>query len=472
MQITVILKYVVAAVPVLILVVAFIMLIAKSDQSVGKRLEEGAKALKRKIPLIVGLVCLYCILFLGVMFLENRTEASTVIGLNYAEASRGLNPNKTRFNSYDIISDEVLSEVIERGGYKDISVEELRNSLSLSPGRGGDEEPTDNYYVSTEYVLSYVASLKTLFLNPQKVVDLVAEVFDSQFQAEYQRDMAVLDVDMEEADYLDKVEVLKARASDVEEYMIACNQEYASFQSEETEESFGTVAQRAANFLDVTMERLEAYILANGCSTDKNQYISKLNYENQIRNIAYMKNIAAYAVRLEAINSYERDMASIVLIPTRDENGEFYMGRTKVGVDNFADEAEKYMQSASSLQSEIETNNYAISQLTYAGSGNQAAVDDLVESAKEELNGILEMAKKLLLEYDAENASDYLSISPQNREFKEAYSLKWLAVLGAAFFVSIIFFLIVLPERRKKGTVHSYRRPAKSIRGGNRNEEV
>ena len=469
MQITEILKYTVAGIPILILVIALIMLISKSDQSVGVRIEKGLKALRRKIPLIVGLVCLYCISFLGVMFLENRTEASTVIGLNYTEASRGLKPNKTRFNSYDIISDQVLEEVIERGGY-DLTVEELRNSLSISPGKGGDEEPEDNYYVSTEYTLQYTASLPTLSLDPQEVVDLVAEVFENQFQSEYQRNMDILNIDMseiDEADYLDKVEILDARASDVEEYMNACSQEYSSFQSKETDESFGTVAQRAANFSDVTLERLEAYILANGSSLDSAQYISKLNYENQIRNIAYMKNIAAYAVRLEAINSYERDMASVVLIPTRDENGEFYMGRTKVGVDNFADEAEKYMQSASSLQNEMETNDYAISQLMNGKDGNKEAVDQLVESAKEELNGIFEIARILLQEYDAENADDYLSVSPQDREWKDAYSLKWLVALGSMFLIAVIFFLIMIPERRKKGTVHSYRKPVDSVVGGN-----
>ena len=63
-------------------------------------------------------------------------------------------------------------------------------------------------------------------------------------------------------------------------------------------------------------------------------------------------------MRLNAINTYERDMASIFLVPTRDEEGEFYMGRTKVGVDNFAVEAESFMESASNLQKIIETNNY------------------------------------------------------------------------------------------------------------------
>ena len=99
--------------------------------------------------------------------------------------------------------------------------------------------------------------------------------------------------------------------------------------------------------------------------------------------------------------------------------------------------------------------------------GNKEAVDQLVESAKEELNGIFEIARILLQEYDAENADDYLSVSPQDREWKDAYSLKWLVALGSMFLIAVIFFLIMIPERRKKGTVHSYRKPVDSVVGGN-----
>ena len=144
-------------------------------------------------------------------------------------------------------------------------------------------------------------------------------------------------------------------------------------------ENFGDVGTRAGKFKSVTLERLRAYILSNGVSEDREQYISRLGYDNTIKNVSYMKNLAAYEVRLNAIDYYERDMASVVLVPTRDENGEFYMGRTKIGVDNFAVEAESFMENATNLQKTIETNHYEIGQLERGGGGSRAAVDQLLE---------------------------------------------------------------------------------------------
>ena len=109
--------------------------------------------------------------------------------------------------------------------------------------------------------------------------------------------------------------------------------ESRSFQSEETGETFTSLEKKINSFRDVQIERYRAFVLENGLVRDRTQYISKLNYINRISNIYYMKHLTAYQVRLEAIDKYERDMASVVLVPTEDENREFYMSRTQIGVE-------------------------------------------------------------------------------------------------------------------------------------------
>ena len=59
--------------------------------------------------------------------------------------------------------------------------------------------------------------------------------------------------------------------------------------------------------------------------------------------------MAAYDVRLEAIEMYNAFMTRFVLIPTYDTDKEFYMSRTKVGVDYFAAEAKEHLASAAQL---------------------------------------------------------------------------------------------------------------------------
>ena len=171
-----------------------------------------------------------------------------------------------------------------------------------------------------------------------------------------------------------------------------------------------------------------------------------------------MKNLAAHAVRLEAIERYDRDMATVVLIPTRDEKGEFYMGRTKIGVDNFADEADFYVKNATRLQAEIETNNLSISKLLYSQAGEQEtrSVDGMITILKNELADLAVSAKTLVEEYEVEKSKGYLVITPESRAWKDRYSLKRAALLTAAFAAAVLLLASAVPtegRRRKNETI-------------------
>lgn len=441
--------YVLYAVPLCALAAAFGLFFSGRGTGLKARLKAGRKGMPAGFLAALIIAVLYFGFYVGFQYLNSRLSASTVISLNYKEASKGLNPNKTRFNTYDILSDEVLGEVLERGGYDGLTVEELRGFLSVTPLEAGETISSETYYVSTEYVLRYHAGLKEFRMDGKKVVDLVAQVYHEQFLEAYSRKTDVLDVDfsdVDEAEYLDKPRILDAKASEIRDYMSICRREYGSFRSS-SGDSFGSVDERANSFKNVTLERLESYILANGMANNKGQYISRLNYENQIKNLSYMKHLAAYRVRLDAIDQYERDMASIVLVPTRDENGEFYMGRTKIGVDNFAIEAEMYMQTAAERQADIETNNYKISRLLEAETGDVASVERLVEAAKQELSDIAASARNLLAEYDESNSSTSLLITPRGRETGQIFGFKGAGKSAAILFLSLTAVFLLRPQK-------------------------
>lgn len=457
-------RYVVYLLPVLLGALAVLAALS-SKQSIRQQVSLGLRDLPRRMIAILLLAVVYFGLFMSANLMRSWTEARTIVGFNYKEASQGLNPNSTRFNSYDIISDEVLELALERLGSK-VSVRQLRGALSVSPLAAGSTLSAEQYYVSTEYVLTYTGTLKTISLDPRKTVDAVAEVYRERFQQTYSRNTDVLNVDLsrvDAADYLDKPDLMEEMAYKIQEYMQGCQLDNPTFRAS-SGENFGDVGTRAGKFRSVTLERLKAYILSNGVSVDPEQYISRLNYDNTIKGISYKKNVAAYEVRLNAIDYYERDLASIVLVPTRDETGEFYMGRTKIGVDNFAVEAETFMASAAELQKVIETNDYEIAQLEQGGNGDRAAVDQLLEAAKQELKGVEESARQILAEYDEANAENILVITPQGRSFKAMFRVKQGVVLTAEFIAALAALFVVYPWRAKpnrRGT-QSYRQIGRS----------
>ena len=57
-----------------------------------------------------------CCLFGLVHYFKSADSATASISFNYSEAALGMNPNKTRFNAYEIVSDEVMERAIRRVG--------------------------------------------------------------------------------------------------------------------------------------------------------------------------------------------------------------------------------------------------------------------------------------------------------------------------------------------------------------------
>lgn len=60
-----------------------------------------------------------CCLFGLVHYFKSADSATASISFNYSEAALGMNPNKTRFNAYEIVSDEVMERAIRRVGLQD-----------------------------------------------------------------------------------------------------------------------------------------------------------------------------------------------------------------------------------------------------------------------------------------------------------------------------------------------------------------
>lgn len=439
--------------PVLLIIAAGICLIRVPSGEKKKSVRARMGKIRENALLWLTACVLYTACFAGISIVQQRLQNSITIGLNYEEASKGLTPNGTRFNSYDIVDDEVLNQAIEDGGLGNISVSELRSTLDVQPLQSEETLSEDQYYMSTEYVLSYEASLKTILLDGKNIVESVANAFYNSFVEEYTRKTDILEIDytdVDEADYLDKVDILEKQITAVQNYLWTCNTEGQNYVADDNE-TFASLASKIADYQDVELERLRSYILTKGLSNDSGRQLAKLNYENLIRDISYQRDTADYDVRLETIDMYERDMATIVLVPTTDDEGEFYMSRTKVAVDDFADEADLSSQSAAQTQQEIENNRYAISQLNSASASDDEyeTADDMIEAFKATLTDYAERALEMVKDYDTQTSGNYLVVSSNSTGVMQGI-IKNSVIVFAGIVVSLALLIAVFPEHQKR----------------------
>ena len=363
---------------------------------------------------------------LGVLFFLVCFAAQMAVGLytpgmlmvfNYEEAARGQNPNVTRFNESDILSDHILEQVIQRGDLK-LSVEQLSECLTLSTPLDAeklDVSQASNLKISTEYRVYCSERVSLYHTAPKLVLNLLADVYWENFVQNYAENDSVLDLSFDELEgmeYLDVKDFLEMQARKLRNYLPGYSRESSSFRAE-SGETFASLSQKIDNFINIELERYEAFALENGLSRDKTTYQSRMQYANRLLETDRRKNLAAHDVRIEAINLYDALMTSFVLIPTYDVNDEFYMSRTKVGVDYFADEAKEHLESATSLVEKIEHNAYASRQIgaSRAAASVYEQADWQLEALKTELLNLAAQSRKLYSAYIKEKRDGYIQMS-------------------------------------------------------------
>ena len=132
---------------------------------------------------IITAAIAFMILFSLINYCTNDNIASATMSLNYSEASAGLNPNSTRFNMSEIVSEKVMSRVVEAAGIEDkvawSDLSKCVSTQSVDSGRSSDS------YISTTYQITYdeskLASKPKHMPNSEDMVKLICNTYKSFF---------------------------------------------------------------------------------------------------------------------------------------------------------------------------------------------------------------------------------------------------------------------------------------------------
>lgn len=447
-----------AAIIVLIFLLGIVLIgilaLVRIHREAGKLSWRIIRAKIFQIPKFRISIALLALAYVGLFSFAYRyglkTTAGAVISLNYDEASKGLNANGTRYNMSEIICDEVIERAIEKGALKNVTVKELKRCLSVEPLIDGNAYDEDYYHISTEFLVTFKADEYTGHLDAQNVVELIGFAYKDFYIENYADNFNVLDIaincteDFEEMDYLDIAKYLNIQLQKIQNYMYELANENASFASTDGE-SFLSLAGKAENINNVQIsDNLEAYLLDNGISKNSDKYIGRLEYENKLYDFSYQKAKASFDVRKEAVDMYSEEMTRVVLVPTWDAEGEYYMSRTKVGIDTLSVEAQNSSKQAADYFKEIETNKATISALeTAAKSGDDAYADQLIGKISSEIMILADAAGKIGQEYSETRMNKCISTNVMEDSF-----IKY-AIICAGFFVMFYYAAGVWVKSKK-----------------------
>ena len=389
------------------------------------------------------LVCFVVTMFYGVFnHFEMKKSVHAVVSLNYSEASQALNSNGTRYNMAEIISDEVVERAIQKGALKDVTVKQLKNCLAVYPCVQGGVGDESQYHISTEFAVEYYASKDTAHLDSANVINLITSAYKEYYIEKYTDNFRLEPEkpDFSKMEYMDIVSYFDKESQAVLNYLYGMANKNSSFVTENGS-TFNSIAGKVHQFKETQInQNLRSFILQNGIVRDGNEYVDRLSYQNKNTDFDRQKNEASYKLCNQAIDMYSEEMTRIVLVPTWDKSGKYYMGRTKVGVDELSVMATSFSDYVASNEKEIMDNNLILGKISQGNRSVQtlSSADSLVESIYKSIKDFEKEAITAGREYSRYRMNQCISVSIYGASIIS--ELKTLIVFAAFVYVTLLLY--------------------------------
>lgn len=425
----------------------------RSDEKFTNVNLEDANIFKRilfivlsNIKTIVVLMCVFVFISLIVTCTGSFNKKSVVLSLNYEEASKGQNPNLTRYNVYELKSDRVMERVISNAGLQDVlTPTELSEHIDIAENSSGktiDPNDSSTYYISTSYTVSYRMNREIKNISVDDMMTLICKSYNDMFHEEYVGTKSVLKYDLgdiEGKEYIEIAKLFTNKSDQMLRYIQQRIEENATYRSEITGQSFQTIKKMIQNVQNYSIKKYSAFVLESGLSRNKDHYIRTLNYKNDMLNINYQKFMIDYNVRKQQVQDYDSAMIGTVMVPSINEKQEYYMSRTNTGTDYLTKEADYSLSQGNAVDRDIIDNNDIIAKVNASTADEESykKADELIKTVDEELKQVANTADTTDKEYIKHTTKDYLTFTEYTGSGNKMFILE--TVIGTA----VVFFIIL-----------------------------
>ena len=413
---------------------------------------------KRKL-LTFALFLILCIVLGSYSLYSSLSTASTIVSLDYEEASKGLTPSQTRFNIYEIESTEVMERLIHYAGLQDeITPDELSKCISVKATHNKNISGKINF-ISTSFIVQFTRNSKIQRRSAEDMLALLCKSYREFFVEHYGINHSILSFDINNLKFNDEslmaVDLLELKCSQLEKYVHLRTLENKNYQDPDTGMTFSALEQRVNNFFTYDLARLRSYIIESGIADDKPGLNDLLEYKIRMDRLIYNKMMAAYEEENKGIRMYDSAMSSVVMIPTEDSSSKYYMSRTKTGMDNMAIHADEHLLGAMEKLKEIDYNSYLIGKMksNYSGRKQREKADMMIRQIEQSLEALASDIRMVDNSYASYKAHNYLSFRTGYVRFIDRIDL-FGSIFGAILILGVSFVVVLLCNlirKRDKG---------------------
>ena len=389
------------------------------------------------------------LLLCGFHYYRNFFTASTILSLDYEEASKGLTPNRTRFNIFEIRSGEVMERLIEYAGLEGkITPDELSECVSVRATH--DKSISGNVnYISTSFVVRFTNNGAIAGRTAEGMLSLLCKAYREYFVEHYGFNHSILSFDINDLkfndEYLMAVDLLDLKCNQLENYVHLRRKESKNYRDPDTGITFSALEQRAKNFYAYDLAKLRSYIIENGIANDRAGLISMLDYKIRMDNLMHNKLMAAYDEDNKGIQMYDAAMSAAVMIPTQDQTMNYYMSRTKTGMDDMAVHADAQLVGATERMEQIEYNSYLAGKLETDDPDPMKTekANTMIREMEISLRKLASDIQTVDSAYTNTKARNYIGFSDNDESFANQIGLVF-SFLCAALILAVVFVFVFL----------------------------
>ena len=391
-------------------------------------LQNTFRAFRKRGFFILILFLIITLSLCGFHYIRNLHTASTILSLDYEEASKGLTPNGMRFNIFEIRSVEVMERLIRYAGLEGkITPDELSECISVKATH--DKSVSGNVnYISTSFIVRLTNNIIDR-IKAEDLLSLLCKAYREYFVDHYGFNHTILSFNIDDLkfndEYLMTVDLLEMKCSQLEKYVQLRNRESKNYQDPDTGISFSSLEQRLSNFYTYDLAKLRSYIIENGIANDRAGLISMLDYKIRMDSLKHNKMMAAYEEDNKGIQMYDAAMSAVVMIPTQDQKMQYYMSRTKTGMDNLVIHAQEQLTGTAERMEQIEYNSYLMEKLKTKISNRMKTqkATDMICEMEASLDKIASDVKIVDSAYLNAKGRNYISFSDDSIGFADQISL-------------------------------------------------
>ncbi len=418
-------------------------------------------AIASNIKTILVLMCIFVAVCTVVMYIGSLDRRTLVLSLNYQEASKGQNPNLTRYNIYELESDEVMERAIAYAGLQDVlTPAELADHIDIAENNSGkviDPLDENTYYISTSYTITYRRNREIKNISTEDMMELICKAYNDVFHQNYVGTNSVLKYDLGDIDNMEYIEIARTftnKSNQMLRYIDKRINENATYRSDLTGQSFQTIRRMIQNVQSYSIKKYYAFALESGLSRNRDHYIRTLNYHNDMLDIKYQKFMIDYNVRKQTVQNYDSAMIGTVMVPSVNERQEYYMSRTNIGTDYLTRDADFSLTQGSAIERDIIENNDIIAKVSAStvGESEYQKAEELIDNVDAELKNVANIADTTDKDYIKHTTKDYLTFTEYNNSDGRLFILRSVIGLTVLFFVLLCFLYYMVDGyiRRKE----------------------